>query len=109
MITTQDLFIAQMDSEYTTKEQVILKFIKERDTDKLIKGQKYYYNEPDINDRKIYYYDENETLQLDDDATNNKDSNNFHKVLVDQKTLYLFGEPMNIEFEDDSLEVTLQT
>ena len=104
MITTQDLFIAQMDSEYTTKEQVILKFIKERDTNKLIEGQKYYYNEPDINDRKIYYYDENEVLKVDDDATNNKDSNNFHKVLVDQKTLYLFGEPMNIEFEDDSLE-----
>ena len=26
-ITTQDLFIAQMKSEYTTKEQVIVKYI----------------------------------------------------------------------------------
>src|SRR6056297_1400279 len=102
-ITTQDLFLAEIKEKYTTKEQVILKYITEHDNIRAKTGERYYRNIADIKDQKIFYYDENGVKKEDEVAPNNKESNSWYKLLVDQKVQYLFGKDITLDYENDAL------
>lgn len=67
--------------------------IQKHDTTKMLQGVRYYLGESDILKRQIFTY-ENGVKVVDDEATNEKIVSGFHKILVDQKTAYLVGEPM---------------
>ncbi|WMM24058.1 phage portal protein [Tissierella sp. MB52-C2] len=62
-------------------------------------GEKYYYNENDILDRKQYYYKEGVRTE-DETKANNKIPHNWHKLLVDQKVGYLVGKPPVLQAEE---------
>lgn len=100
----------------TTHTDELIEFIKENkpaptdvikeiynafDTSKMIEGIRYYNGESAITKRKIYKY-ENGVKLADDDARNEKIVSGFHKILVDQKTAYLVGEPMSFGSKSDN-------
>jgi SPP1 family phage portal protein len=68
---------------------------------KMQKGVKYYYKENDITNRVIYKYLNDGSKVIDHEATNNKLASGYHKLLVDQKTSYLVGEPITISSKSD--------
>ena len=74
-------------------------------TTKMLEGIRYYENESDVTKRSIYKY-ENDVKVVDHEATNKKIVNNFHKILVDQKTAYLTGEPMVFGSRSDNSNYT---
>lgn len=59
-------------------------------------GVKYYFGKGDITKREIQIYNEAGQKQTDQDATNNKLASGWHKLLVDQKTSYLVGDPVTV-------------
>lgn len=69
-----------------------------------LEGVKYYFNENDIANKKVYVYDDNGNKILDTDATNeaSKIPSGFHKILVDQKVGYLAGEPISFGSKNDN-------
>ncbi|PIC73333.1 phage portal protein [Sporosarcina sp. P17b] len=56
-------------------------------------GIDYYLNKNDIGRRQIYAYRDGVKV-VDVDASNERIPSGYHKILVDQKTAYLSGEPM---------------
>lgn len=102
MITDTDLIKAQLKAGNTTDLGKIIKdYINENDTSKMNIGERYYNNNNDILNRKMYYW-ENGSKVEDETKTNNKVSHNWHKLLVDQKTSYLFGKPVNFNADDEN-------
>lgn len=80
----------------------IKKLIDEREViaSDILQGERYYMNENDIGDRKIYTYMDGIKV-IDVDAKNNKIPSGFHKLLVDQKVAYLAGKPITIGSKSD--------
>ncbi|WP_373894453.1 phage portal protein [Virgibacillus sp. CBA3643] len=79
---------------------IIREYIDQHDTTKMDEGVRYYFNESDITNRKIYTY-ENDRKVIDYDATNNRLPVGWHKTLVDQKVSYLAGKPATINSKED--------
>lgn len=73
--------------------EIIKQYFESFDTSKMLEGVRYYKGESDITNRKIYTYNNGVKVE-DKEATNQKIVSGFHKILVDQKTAYLVGEPM---------------
>ncbi|KIL46167.1 phage portal protein [Jeotgalibacillus campisalis] len=65
-------------------------------------GVEYYFNQSQIKKRTIKVPGDNGTMIADPDATNHRLASGFHKLLVDQKTAYLSGEPMTIGTKSDN-------
>nr|BDD44725.1 chromosome partitioning protein ParB [bacterium]BDD47320.1 chromosome partitioning protein ParB [bacterium] len=84
-----------------TKEQIIQEYIDKHDISKYREGVDYYFKKNEIVNRNIYKYDNNGNKVIDHDATNNKMASGWHKLLVDQKTAYLVGEPITINSKND--------
>ena len=106
MITFQELEEQKLISNsIITDSDIIRDLIEEHDTEHMIEGEKYYYNENDILNKKQYYY-RDEVKMEDDTKTNNKIPHNWHKLLVDQKVAYLVGKPpvMQAEKKDKKFE-----
>lgn len=82
---------------------IVKDLIDSHDTDKMLEGQRYYYNESDILDRKQYYYKDG-VKTIDDTKANNKIPHNWHKLLVDQKVAYLVGQPPVLQTEEGQKE-----
>ncbi|WP_077622010.1 phage portal protein [Sediminibacillus massiliensis] len=89
---------------------ILKAYIDEHDTTDMLEGIKYYYKENDITERIIYKYDNDGVKHPDYEATNNKLASGWHKLLVDQKTSYLVGDPVTIGSKtDQDIEVILDT
>jgi SPP1 family phage portal protein len=86
--------IIQLIQENSPKTiDIIKEYINNHDTSKMREGVRYYLGESKILNRQIFtYVDGVKTIDLE--ATNEKITSGFHKILVDQKTAYLVGEPM---------------
>jgi len=82
--------------------KLIKKLIAEHDTTKMREGIRYYENENDILKRKRYAVIEG-VKQIDEDKPNNRIPHGWHKLLVDQKTAYLVGNPINFSTQDEKL------
>lgn len=111
MITQQDITIAMLNNAVAqgkTKEDVLLEYISEHEGLSTDDGERYYYNENDILDKKVYRYDKDGNKIEADEKANNRIPHNYHKLLVDQKTQYLFGKPPTITGSDDSPDDFIQ-
>lgn len=86
----------------TIIKELIDEHKKSKEVQKMSEGVRYYFNESDITNRKIYTY-VNDQKVVDEDATNNKLPASWHKRLVDQKVSYLAGKPATLtsKIEDD--------
>ena len=108
MITEQELVALQLKHDTDATSGTIIKdLFNQHDTTMMEKGVKYYNNENDIKQRRIYYYDKDGTRIEDKDAVNNKIPHNYHKLLVDQKVSYLLGNPPNISADPERLNKLL--
>ncbi|WP_236913326.1 phage portal protein [Clostridium sp. Cult1] len=104
MITYNELLKQKLISESNINDSGIIKdLIDEHDTTKMLEGQRYYYNENDILDRKQFYY-KNGVKTEDDTKANNKIPHNWHKLLVDQKVAYLVGKPVVLQAGENQKE-----
>lgn len=106
MITHQELLEQKLISESKITDSSIIKdLISEHDTSQMIEGERYYYNDNDIKDRKQYYYKDGMKVE-DDTKPNNKIPHNWHKLLVDQKVAYLVGKPVVLQAGEDQKDYT---
>lgn len=99
--THTDELISFIKQNIVAPTDVIKELYDAFDTSKMLEGVKYYKNENDIVKRQIYTYTDGNKV-VDTDATNQKVVSGFHKILVDQKTAYLVGEPMNFGSRSDN-------
>lgn len=93
-----------------TTEEIIHLYIQEFEGSELrksmLKGEEYYNNENDINNRKLYRYVEGQKVE-DSDRPNNKLSHGFAKLLVDEKVNYLLGNSPKIAADDEKFQEEL--
>lgn len=66
---------------------------------KMREGVRYYENENDILNRKQYAIIDDVKV-IDEEKANNRIPHGWHKLLVDQKTAYLVGQPINFAADD---------
>lgn len=76
--------------------------IQNHDTKMMREGVRYYENENDILDKKQYMVVDGKKM-IDPEKPNNIIPHGYHKLLVDQKTSYMVGRPINFSAEDDTL------
>ena len=96
--------LIQLINERSPKTTDIIKELYDSfDTTKMLEGVRYYTGESDILKRQIYAYVDG-TKVIDTETTNEKVVSGFHKILVDQKTAYLVGEPMVFGSRSDNQE-----
>lgn len=67
----------------------------------MLEGQRYYLNDNDIRQRNKFYWD-NGIKKIDRTKINNKISNAWHRLLVDQKIGYLLGKNPTISTENEN-------
>jgi SPP1 family phage portal protein len=104
LITYNELIKAKLINESKITDSAVIKdLIEGHKTEQMLIGQKYYYNENDIMNRKKYYYKDGVKTE-DDTKANNKLPHNWHKLLVDQKVAYLVGQPIVFQAEDKNYE-----
>src|SRR5690625_1351152 len=82
--------------------KTIQKLIKEHNTNDMRIGVKYYENENDIKNR-VQYAVIDGVKTVDNEKPNNRIAHGWHKLLVDQKTAYLVGNPINFDTDDEEL------
>jgi SPP1 family phage portal protein len=101
VVTEQDLINLQLtNGSNVTNEKIIKDLILEHDTSSMLDGVRYYLNQNDILDRKMYYIVDGVKTE-DTEKVNNKIPHNWHKLLVDQKVNYLLGKPPVIQADDE--------
>lgn len=91
--THTDELIEHINKSTPVPLTVLKELFTSFDNKKMRIGVEYYLNNSKIINRQMYAYSESGKT-TDVDAINNKLVANFHKILVDQKTAYLVGEPM---------------
>jgi SPP1 family phage portal protein len=85
------------------KTDIIKEYIEKHNPSEMLKGVRYYNNESDIKKRKKYYYRDGQKVEDTQGLkTNNKIPHNWHKILVDQKSSYLVGQPIVFEAEEEA-------
>lgn len=90
-----------------TPTELVKRIYDAFDATQMLKGVDYYLNKNDIKQRQIYTYRDGVKV-VDLDAKNERIPSGFHKILVDQKTAYLAGEPMSFSSRSEnqkSLEI----
>ncbi|MFJ7976517.1 phage portal protein [Peribacillus sp. NPDC096379] len=80
---------------------VIMELINSHNTQTMVQGEKYYYNDSDIKKRKFHYWKDG-IKQIDEDKTNHRIPHGWHKLLVDQKAAYLVGKPVTFNVPDET-------
>lgn len=101
--THTDELIRYIEQNAPTPSEIIKELCDSFDPSHMHEGVRYYKGESDILNRKIYTYEDGEKV-IDTEATNEKVVSGFHKILVDQKTAYLVGEPMVFGSRSDNQE-----
>ena len=95
-------------SEDISLERAIKDLINEHDIKHMDEGEDYYHNENHaVMSKQRYYYDENKEKRTDKTKINRKIPHSWQKILVDQKTSYLVGEPPNIQAESEQFDEKL--
>ncbi|MGX2959370.1 phage portal protein [Peribacillus sp. JNUCC 23] len=96
-----ELVMAQLESERLSYTDVIMELINSHNTQAMVQGEKYYYNDSDIKKRKFHYWKDG-IKQIDEDKTNHRIPHGWHKLLVDQKAAYLVGKPVTFNVPDET-------
>ena len=101
-INQTNLIIAQLKATGSKSISDILhELIEVHDIKPMLEGQRYYLNNNDIRRRNKHYWD-NGIKKIDRTKINNKMSNSWHRLLVDQKTGYLLGKKPTISSENEN-------
>ena len=99
--------LLKLQSESFTKEEILKDLIKEDlESDvkaRMAEGVAYYGNEPDILDEDFREYRVEGITYIDYTKSNKYVTNNFQKLLVDQKASYIVGNPIVIEFQNKDI------
>lgn len=82
-----------------TNEKIIKAYIDAHDTSEARTGVRYYNGENDITLRRQYAVIDDVKVE-DLEKPNNKVAHGYHKILVDQKTSYMVGNPINFATDD---------
>lgn len=82
--------------------ELIKKVIREHDTRRMNEGTRYYNSENDILFKERYAVIDGMKV-VDEDKPNNTIPHGWHKLLVDQKTAYLVGNPISFDSDDRRL------
>jgi SPP1 family phage portal protein len=97
-------------SQPMSQEDIIHTYIQDFESSKTRKdmrtGERYYKNENDINQRKLYKYVDGSKVE-DTERPNNKLSHSFAKLLVDEKVNYLLGKSPIIAADDEKFQEKL--
>jgi SPP1 family phage portal protein len=99
--TDTEEFIRLIEANSPDVKDIIKEYIDAHNTSEMLQGVNYYFSKSDITKRNIYVYDEAGNKIIDQDATNNKLPSGWHKLLVDQKTAYLVGDPVTVGSKSD--------
>lgn len=83
--------------------QLIKDDIASKDKRAMSEGARYYEGNHDILNRVITYTLDN-AKQIDPTRANNKLVNNFHRVLVDEKTAYILSAPIQFTTDDEKFQ-----
>ena len=93
--------LQKIQSGSFTQEEIIRDLIKEDLASdvkaKMAEGVNYYGNKPDILDEDFQEYKVDGVTYKDDTKSNKHITNNFQKLLVDQKASYVVGNPVVLE------------
>lgn len=102
--------LQKLQSGSFTKEEVLKSLIeddlKSDVKAKMTEGVDYYGNEPDILDEDFRKYTVDGVDYTDTNKSNRHVTNNFQKLLVDQKASYIIGNPVVLEVKDKTLAET---
>jgi SPP1 family phage portal protein len=107
MYPMEPTFIEQWLAEFkanatNSNEKIVQWYVDNNDTSKMGEGVRYYENENDILNRQQYAVIDGVKV-VDAEKPNNRIPHGWHKLLVDQKTAYLVGEPINFAADDKKL------
>lgn len=102
--TLADALIAQIEADAPKDIEQIKELYEKFNPSEYLEGDRYYRGESKILTRQIEKY-ENGSKSPDDEATNKKIVSGLHKILVDQKTAYLSGEPMSFGSRSDNKDI----
>ena len=93
-----------------TQEQIVNKYIQDFESSQnrrnMLIGERYYDNENDIKQRKIYKYIDGNKVE-DKERPNNRLSHGFANLLVDEKVSYLLGTSPKITADDEEFQKKL--
>jgi SPP1 family phage portal protein len=87
------------DAGGVSDERIVGDLIGGHDNSRMLEGMRYYNNEGDVLRRRIYRYEAGARRE-DVTKPNKRLTHNWHKLLVDQKTAYLFGKPVRFHADD---------
>lgn len=99
--TYADELVKLIEANKPTPTDLLKQLYDSFDNKQMLKGIEYYLGKSDILKRQIYRYEDGVKL-VDTEATNKKVVSGFHKILVDQKTAYLAGEPISFGSQSDN-------
>lgn len=102
MTATETERISQQLEQVKPDKKLIMELIKNNDTTHMEQGVRYYDNQNDILLREKYATIDGVRM-IDDTKPNNRIPHGWHKLLVDQKTSYMVGNPINFSTEDEDL------
>lgn len=101
--TETERLIGLIKDKSVSESEYIQEQIDKHDTTQMRVGVNYYFNESDILKRKLYRYEDGIKVE-DDTKPNNRIPHGWHKLLVDQKTGYLVGQPINFAADNESFQ-----
>lgn len=99
--THTDELIAFIEANRPAPTKVLQEIYEAFSTEHMEQGVKYYKGESAITSKQMFRY-EGDVKVPDSEATNKRIASGFHKILVDQKTAYLVGEPMVFGSNNDN-------
>lgn len=99
--TYADELVKLIEANKPTPTDLLKQLYDSFDNKQMLKGIDYYLGKSDILKRQIYKYEDGIKM-VDAEATNKKVVSGFHKILVDQKTAYLAGEPISFGSQSDN-------
>jgi SPP1 family phage portal protein len=100
--TETERLIKIINDNKPTTTQIIKEYIDRHNTAPMKEGVRYYFNQNNILNRKQYYWKDGVRIE-DEEKPNNRIPHGWHKLLVDQKTSYLAGQPITISGDDKTL------
>ena len=99
--------LQKLQSGSFTKEEILKNLIdndlKSDIKAKMAEGVNYYGNKPDILDEDFREYKVDNITYIDQNKGNKHITNNFQKLLVDQKASYIIGNPVVFEIKNKEM------
>ncbi|OQB14571.1 MAG: Phage portal protein, SPP1 Gp6-like [Firmicutes bacterium ADurb.Bin193] len=99
MVGETDILKGMFRAKGISDEKILVDLIDSHNNAHMLEGIRYYNNEGDILRRRLFRYEAGKRV-LDTEKPNRRLAHNWHKLLVDQKTAYLTGNPVRFNAEN---------